>query len=402
MSRLDYKRKKQMEIERQQRGETGFVWFFKRHIGLIVLGLLVLLVSAAAIAVGLNPDFGASLFHRGASSLYLDENTLFEMPYTAGETTVIKVQNNSVIVCTKEKIMSLSGAGKTEWELPVRLSNPLVSVADGYILAADRGGKDIYLIHEGKVLLQTASAHNIINASVAADGRFVVVSDEPYYKGLVTVKDAKDNEVFVWHSGTAYIVDAVLGGDTDNLALATVNTAPSSGGAGGLSGGVLLFHLYDTEPYQTHTFDANVVTNVFRAGKGFLAVTDRQCVGFGADGAQSWTYSFEGQTISKISTSGDLTVFALESSGGRKSISAVDNNGKVKCTIPNVPSLSFISVDADRIAYNNGNNITVCDSAGSELYSIQTAKSFTELLLFDGGKKAVGLTGTSLDILEIK
>ena len=111
MSRLDYKRKKQMEIERQQRGETGFVWFLKRHIGLIVLGILVLLVSAAAIAVGLNPDFGASLFHRGASSLYLDENTLFEMPYTAGETTVIKVQNNSVIVCTKEKIMSLSGAG---------------------------------------------------------------------------------------------------------------------------------------------------------------------------------------------------------------------------------------------------------------------------------------------------
>lgn len=59
-------------------------------------------------------------------------------------------------------------------------------------------------------------------------------------------------------------------------------------------------------------------------------------------------------------------------------------------------------MDADRIAYNNGNNITVCDSAGSELYSIQTAKSFTELLLFDGGKKAVGLTGTSLDILEIR
>ena len=402
MSRLDYKRRKQMEIERQQRGETGFMWFLKRHIGLIVLGVLVLLVSAAAIVAGLNPDFGASLFHRGASSLYLDENTLFEMPYTAGETTVIKVQNNSVIVCTKEKIMGISGAGKTEWELPVRLNNPLVSVADRYILAADRGGKDIYLIHEGKVLLQTASAHNIINASVAADGRFVVVSDEPYYKGLVTVKDAKDNEVFVWHSGTAYIIDAVLGSDTGNLALAAVNTAPPSGGSGGLSGGVLLFHLYDTEPYQTHTFDASVVTNVFRAGKGFLAVTDRQCVGFGADGAQSWTYSFEGQNISKISTSGDLTVFALESSGGRKSISAVDNNGKVKCTIPNVPSLSFISVDADRIAYNNGNNITVYDSAGSELYSIQTAKSFTELLLFDGGKKAVGLTGTSLDILEIK
>ena len=44
--------------------------FLKRHIGLIVLGILVLLVSAAAIAVGLNPDFGASLFHRGAASVF--------------------------------------------------------------------------------------------------------------------------------------------------------------------------------------------------------------------------------------------------------------------------------------------------------------------------------------------
>ncbi len=80
------------------------MWFFEAAYRADCAGNFVLLVSAAAIAVGLNPDFGASLFHRGASPLYLDENTLFEMPYTAGETTVIKVQNNSVIICTKEKL----------------------------------------------------------------------------------------------------------------------------------------------------------------------------------------------------------------------------------------------------------------------------------------------------------
>lgn len=397
MSRLDYRRKK----EQEQNGETGFVAFIKRHIGLLVLALLVILVSAAALFVSLNPDFGGTLFQKGGTALYLDENTLFEMPYTAGEKNVIKIQGKTAVLCTKEKILGISASGKTEWEVPVRLNNPLLSVCGDYILAADRGGKDLYLMNEGKVILQTTSAYTILNASVAADGRFVVVSDEPYFKGLVTVKDAKDSELFVWHSGNAYIIDAVLGADTGRLAVGVVNTAAGGEAGTKLSGGVLLFNLYETEPFQTHTFDGCLLTNVFRADKGFLAVTDKNSVGIGADGAQTWTYDYGGQNLSKLCKSDALTVFALEQNG-RKSLAAIDNSGKERCQIGNVPNLSFISAEADRIAYNNGNNIIVSDSAGKELYSIQTAKSFTSFLLFDGARKAVGLTGTSLDILEIK
>ncbi len=404
MSRLDYRRKRQRELERQENGENGFLGFVKRHMGLLILAGVVVLVSAAALIAALNPGFGGALFGQSGTALYLDENTIFEMPYTTGEENVIAVQDDIAVFCTREKIMGLSGAGKTEWEIPLRLNDPLVSVAGEYILAADRGGKDIYLIHRGSILLQTASAYNIINASVAPDGKFVVISDEPYYKGLVTVKDAKGNEVFVWHSGSSYVIDAALGSDTNKLAFAVVNTAlPAGEGAGGsFSGGVLQFNLYDTEPFQTHTFDGSLITNVFRAGNGFLAVTDKECIGLTPDGEQSWTYGFGGKSLNKISKSDDLAVFALEETGGRKNIVVLDNNGKEKFVLDNAPNLSYIGSDADRVAYNNGNNITVCDSAGKELYSIQTAKTFTELLLFDGGRRAVGLSASSLDILEIK
>lgn len=404
MSRLDYRRKKQRELERQERGETGWRGFVKRHLGLLVLAVIVVLVSAAALIAALNPDFGGALFGQNGTELYLDENTIFEMPITAGEETVIASMGDTAVFCTREKIMALSGDGRTEWEIPLRLSNPLVSVAGDYILAADRGGKDIYLIHRGSILLQTTSAYNIINASVASDGKFVVISDEPYYKGLVTVRDAAGSEVFIWHSGSFYVIDAVLGSDTNKLALAVINTSlPSSEEAGGsFSGGVLQFNLYETEPFQTHTFDGSLITNVFRAGNGFLAVTDTECVGIAADGTQSWTYSLNGKNLNKISKSDDLTVFALEDTSGRKSIAVLDNNGNERCMIENAPNLSYVSSDADRVAYNNGNNITVCDSAGKELYSIQTVKSFTELLLFDGGRRAAALSASSFDILEIK
>lgn len=404
MSRLDYRRKKQREQQRRERGETGFKGFVKRHTGLLVLGALVICVCAASFAAVRNPDFGASLFGRSGTALYLDENTLFEMPYTGGDNNVIKTQGDSAVLCTRDKIMMVSSSGKTEWEISVRLNKPLVSVAGNYILAADRGGKDIYLISGGKLLLQTVSAYTIINACAADDGKFVVISDEPYYKGLVTVMDAGGDEVFVWHSGGFYIIDAAFGSDTNVIALAAVNTSMASedDAAGGFSGNVLMFNLHDAEPFRTHSYEECLITNVFRAGSGFLAVTDKKTIGFSADGEQKWEYDYSDTDISRMARSSDLTVFAFEADSGRKNIVAVDNSGQKRCEISNAPNLSFISAEEDRIAYNSGGSIAVCDSSGKELYEIQTAKSFTDFLLFDGGKKAVGLTGSSLDILEIK
>lgn len=400
MSRLDYKRKKQRELERAERGEVGFVGFVKRHSGIIALLAIIVVVAAVWCTIALNPEYAARLMPNNTETLYLDENTIYEMPYTAQESTVLKACGTNAYLCTRDKLTMLSSSGKTEWELSVALNEPILSVNGGYVLAADRGGKNIYLVNNGKIILQTLSAYNIINASVSADGRFVIIADEPYYKGMVTVKDASDKEIFVYHSGNSYIIDAAIGTDTSKLALAVMNTSSTTEDVSSLSGGIMLFNLYDTEAYKTHFFDGEIITNVFRADGGFMAVMNKKAVAVNAEGEILGEYAYSGK-LSKIYKSDRLLVLVLENEGSKK-IAVVDNSGKQAFE----KSVSFlpgcISADGDRIAYGGGNEISICDSAGKELYLLQTAKKFDTFTLFDNASRGVGLTSLSVDILEIK
>lgn len=405
MSRLDYRRKRQKALEREQSGKTAFSAFVKAHTGLIALIVIVVLVGAAAVLIGVNPDFKERFVNRESTSLYLDENTIFEMPLTAArEKTVIASMGSSLVICNGEKIMMLSDSGKTQWELDAPLNKPILSVCGDYILAADRGGRDIYLINNGRVILKTLSLYSIINAKASSDGKFVVVSDEPYFKGLVTVKDAADKEVFVWHSGGAYIVDASIGADTNKLAVAVLNTnvQTEEGSQESFSGGVLMFNLYDAEPYKTHMFDGCLTTNVFRAGKGFVAVTDKKTVVINADGEIVNEYGYGGKSVNKMCKSDDMTVFSFEDESGRKSIAAIDNDGKKRCDIDVRQTPNFLSAESGRIAYGGGNEVVICDGAGTELYLIQTAKNFETLTFLGGARCAAALTASSVDIIEIK
>ena len=401
MSRLDFRRKKQKELERKANGENIFKDFIKKHSGAVTLGVIAVLIGIAFCAIIFSPDYASKLDPNRSQTLYLDENTLYEMPYTAQQNTVFKTSGSGAYICTKDKLTMLSSLGKTEWSIDVSLNNPILSVNGGYILAADRGGKNIYLVNNGKVILSTYSTYNIINASVSNDGKFVIISDEPYYKGLVTVKNADDEEVFVWHSGNAYIIDAIIGNDTNKLALVTVNTSSdTSDSSQSLLGGIMFFNLYETSPYKTNTFDNSIATNIFRSDSGFIAVTNTKTVAFNADGEITGEYSYQ-DNLSKIYKSDQLLVIASESADSKK-IAVIDNNAKEKF-VKNVSQLpNYMSADADRIILGGGNEFGIYDTSGKELYLMHTAKKFDSVLLFEGARRGAGITALSVDILEIK
>lgn len=403
MSRLDYIRKKQEQAEHAKRGDSTFISFIKEHGGLVGLVAIILVVVIAVAIIGTNPRFNAYFTNENSTSLYLDENTLFEMPYTDQEKTVIKTMGSNIILCSKNKIVALAENGHQLWEIPINLNKPILSIEGEYILAADRGGRDIYLINGGKVILQTTSKYSIINAKVSSNGTYVIISDEPYFKGLVTVSDAKNNEIFVWHSGSAYIIDASIGADENKLALAVINTAVTSQqeGAEGILSGVLLFNLYETEPYKSHTFADCIITNVYKADRGFFVVTDKKAVSLDNGGEIYNEYAYDEKTVNKIFKSDSVLVLSLEDINGKKSIVALDNRAHQKCNIDVRQAPNFISAEADRIAYG-GSDIVVCDASGKELYLLKTSKKYNTLMLLSGAKKAVGVTAASVDIVEIK
>lgn len=404
MSRLDYRRKREKQIERKENGAGGFLAFIKEHTGLVCLIVILLLVVISAFIIGLSPEFKNHMSNDDSQSLYLDENTIFEKPYTEQEKTVLKTMANSVILCGKEKIVSLSENGEQKWEIDVKLNEPILSIDGNYILAADKGGNDIYLINGGKVILHTQSSYEIINAKVSSTGKFVIISKEPHFKGLASVKDAKGEEIFVWHSGSAYIIDAAIGSDDNKIALAVVNTTSQdeNDAEAVFSSGVLMFNTYDEQPYKTHMMPSHLITNVYKADKGFIALTDKRAICLSESGEIVNEFVYENKSVNKVFKSDDILVLSLENENGAKSISAIDNKGKEKCTISVRQTPNFVSAQHGRIAYGGGSEIAVCDDAGKELYLIQTTKKYNAFSLLAGAKRAAGLTAASVDIIEIK
>lgn len=398
MSRLDFKRKKEKERERQQSGENVFLNFMKAHMGLIILIVIVAAVITSGIIIVISPQYSSHLSPSNENQLYLDENTIFEMPYIAKK-TLIKALGNESIILNTESIMALTSDGKIKWQTDVSLNEPMLSVCGEYILASDRGGRNIYLINEGKVILKTVSPDDIINAKVCPDGKFIIIYEEAYYKGALSVRDAKDNDIFVWHSGSAYIIDAVQGSDSNKICLALVDSEASSDEVS-ITSEVLMFNLYESEPYFSYKIDGCLITNVFKGDGGFDALTNKKVIAFSNDGTIKGEYDYGGRRLNKIYKNDSELILSFEAE--KNSIAVIESGANEKCSINIEQTPNFISAASDRIAYGGGNKITVCDMNGKELYLIESSKQFENVILLGGGSRAVGITSASIDIIEIK
>lgn len=391
MSRLDVKRRKQQEQngELPRSGKVGLIVFFS------ILALIVI----AVVVLNQNYDFLSGITDEKDQQIELGQNTIASLSYSSDVTAGFVRYQDSILSYGKDGVRALSAAGQTEWEVPLSLNNPFVSVAGSYILIADKGGKQVHILHRDKVVLTSKTQYSILSASAAENGDFVTVTDEPYYKGLVTVKNLRDEEKFVWHSGTGYVVDAALSQDGKQLAATTMVVQ------GKIEASVLFFTLTESEPFQTHSYSGVVINHLeYNQDHSVLAVSDSGLLGFSARGEKAWEYDFGGRLIEKIAHEKDGTSAVAFSSGeqGQPQICVIDGSGRQTASIRPQAKAHYLSMCGGKIAYNRGRNIVVCNLEGEELYSIAANRDLRELVLFAGGTRGAGIGSASFDVIEVK
>ncbi len=389
MSRLDIRRRNERRQTKKNLPEVGLVIF------LMLLAAFVL----AVFLVGKNYNFLGNTTGIHSRDVIMEPNVVCSVSYQADLTYGYMPYNDSVLVYGSSGVKAISSDGDTEWEVALGLSSPFICVADNYILLADKGGKQVYILNRDKLILASKTQYAILDASITPNGTFVTVTDEPYYKGLVTVKNLHDEEVFVWHSGNGYVVDAVLSDDGKRLAVATMNAENK------LEAGVLFFNVSETQAYQTYAYENCLIGSLYNdASQSVLAVADDRLLCFDAKGAQSWRYDYAGKSIEKIAHSRTGVSALALSSGSADSgeICVIDSKGRQVASAKPDGKIRYLTMYADKIAYNDGGSIAVGDTGSLPLYKIKQSKDLRDVVLFAGAKCALGAGNVSLDIMRIK
>ena len=395
MSRLNDKRKRLNKQKRALKRKNVMVRLAENKRPLIVCA-----VGAVAILLVALMLFGEGglLFGMGIhnSSKPIEEFVVHTVPCNVSAMSGFVPYKDDVLLCGRDGLKLINSRGETVWQVNIMLSNPFVSVSGDYILLSEYGGREVYIYNGGELVLMSRTQYSILNAKMEADGRFIVTTTEPYYCGMLMVKDLSDELLFGWHSGSAYIIDAALSGDGGTVAIATL------GAQAPLTANVLLFDISGEEAKSTQVFENVIVSKLhYNADNTLTVLADDRLIGINTDGAISWTYSF-GDTLEEAEFYGDLVMLRLGgASYGTSRIVVAESDGTRRVEADSAERYKCVGIYGKRIVCASNDAIEINGAGGEWLYTVLPNKDVRDVTLFNNARSALVIGNTSVDVIDI-
>ena len=152
----------------------------------------------------------------GSASDYLDDSAPYTFDSSASRT--FRTVDSRLAVVSSSGLQLLDENGKTVLHEIFTLSQPGISVGGERVCAYDIGGTTLCVADFKGNKTDIEPPGEIISADLSDSGYLAVCSDAAGYKGAVTVYDTSGKAVYVWYSGTGYLVRAAVSPDGKYLA----------------------------------------------------------------------------------------------------------------------------------------------------------------------------------------
>lgn len=144
----------------------------------------------------------------------------------------LKTDSNSSVVAygryigvlSKKQLTLYNSIGNSEASLDVEITNPVFDSNGRYLVAAENGGQNVYVITEKSIIWKSEIEGTISQIHVNKNGYVAIVISDTSYKTVVEVFDNTGKSLFKTYLSSTRTVDVELSNDNKFLALGEIDT----------------------------------------------------------------------------------------------------------------------------------------------------------------------------------
>lgn len=198
-----------------------------RGMGLLLAGSFCLVIFLLFLLAITPPS--ALVSQEGKAQGFVSLNTEEVFPLEEGEAKQLYPYNADHLLKVSSSLVSyLSFKGDEELSVPVNCPNPFIVTQGNFILLADEGGFNYYLLNELGLVLEGKTDAPIRAAAVSASGKMAFLMDELHTKGVLRVLSEDGKHILDWRVRdrlrSGYIISMSFTPDSEFINVSQVNT----------------------------------------------------------------------------------------------------------------------------------------------------------------------------------
>lgn len=299
----------------------------------------------------------------GSASDYLDDSAPYTFDSSASRT--FRTVDSRLAVVSSSGLQLLDENGKTVLHEIFTLSQPGISVGGERVCAYDIGGTTLCVADFKGNKTDIEPPGEIISADLSDSGYLAVCSDAAGYKGAVTVYDTSGKAVYVWYSGTGYLVRAAVSPDGKYLAALCLQDSGSI---------VHTFSLTSEAERGSAACADELFADLFWRGGKVCCVSQTRLAFFDDAAKLTAEYPFGDLYLYDYAAEGDgFVTFALSRyrSGSAEQLVTVSASGSKLGTCETTGAVTSLSVNGKQVLVQYSDRLTLYNQQLDEIKSVE-------------------------------
>ena len=141
------------------------------------------------------------------------------------ENASIYAYDNHIVILQNNKLSIYNTSGKEETTINVQVNNPIFESNGKYLLLADKGSQNVYLIYNTSLQWQKTMEGNVSYMTVNKNGAVGVVLTGTTYKSVIVMYGITGNEEFKTYLSSTIATSLAISDNNEDLSFAESNTS---------------------------------------------------------------------------------------------------------------------------------------------------------------------------------
>ena len=188
-------------------------------IGIIVAIAVITVISLYIANEGVRDWMDEYIFRKNI----IDEN----LPTISieNENASIYAYDNHIVILQNNELTIYNSSGKEETTINVQVNNPIFDSCGRYLLLADKGSQNVYLIYNTSLQWQKNMEGNVSYMTVNKNGAVGVVLTGTTYKSVIVMYGITGNEEFRTYLSSTVATSLAISENSEYLSFAESNTS---------------------------------------------------------------------------------------------------------------------------------------------------------------------------------